>query len=689
MMKFLSFLIFILIIFNSCTKDQNFPDTGNQSDITEVQINQVIDALIKKYGADNSDAINKGVKQTSLLWNENDGDFEVFKDFCINNFVDDPVLKDKLFDSFSRNNEILSGYFNRIMFDLKVPMHEDTGELIDLDYIFAGYDPSATLAQDMYSKKIAFIITLNFPFYSLDEKINLGKNWNRKQWAYAKLGDVFTSRVPGELTQKFSEINTESSNYIAEYNIFMGKIVDNENKSYFPEDMKLISHWNLRDEIKSNYSFGLEGLKKQELIYDIMLRIINQDIPKDVINNGDFYWNPITNKLYDNEKEIQFEKENNQRYQYLLENFKILKEIDEHSPHYPTYIQRKFNSEMQMKQEDVEKLFVDFVSSPVVKKVGELIQKRLGRDLKPHDIWYDGFKARAEINEEDLSRQTRKLFPDAQSFDDYLPQIFKKLNFDNSTSEYLSERIEVDDARGAGHAWGAEMKGQQSHLRTRLPDNGMDYKGFNIAMHELGHNVEQTFSLYDIDYYMLNGVPNTAFTEAMAFLFQHRDLKVLDKSSNNSDLKSLQALDIFWNTYEIMGVSIVDMRVWKWLYNNPEANAQQLKENVIRIAKEVWNDYYAPVFGVKDQEILAIYSHMISYPLYLSAYPIGKLIEFQLEEQIQSQGGELAFPKEVQRMCVIGSIIPDYWMQEAVGDKLSGKPLLNATEEAVKIINNN
>lgn len=50
-----------------------------------------------------------------------------------------------------------------------------------------------------------------------------------------------------------------------------------------------------------------------------------------------------------------------------------------------------------------------------------------------------------------------------------------------------------------GHAWGASMKGQQSHLRTRIPAEGMNYKGYNIAVHEFGHNVEQTISMYNVD----------------------------------------------------------------------------------------------------------------------------------------------------------------------------------------------
>ncbi len=69
----------------------------------------------------------------------------------------------------------------------------------------------------------------------------------------------------------------------------------------------------------------------------------------------------------------------------------------------------------------------------------------------------------------------------------------------------------MDAARGAGHAWGAEMKSQKSNFVPELVPGGMDYKGYNIAVHELGHNTEQTITLLDVDDYALKGVPNTAF----------------------------------------------------------------------------------------------------------------------------------------------------------------------------------
>ncbi len=63
-------------------------------------------------------------------------------------------------------------------------------------------------------------------------------------------------------------------------------------------------------------------------------------------------------------------------------------------------------------------------------------------------------------------------------------------------------------SRGAGHALPAMRRGDFPRLRMRLEKEGMNYKGYNIAVHELGHNVEQVFSLYNVDHTLLTGVPN-------------------------------------------------------------------------------------------------------------------------------------------------------------------------------------
>ncbi|WP_199898028.1 hypothetical protein [Marinilabilia salmonicolor] len=495
------------------------------------------------------------------------------------------------------------------------------------------------------------------------------------------MGDVFTSRIPAHLKQEVSRVGSNSDVYISQYNIYAGNLVDEAGNRPFPEHMVLLSHWNLRDELKANYPLGNVGLQKQKMIYQVMKRIISQSIPNDVINNGEFLWNPYTNQVFANGSEVTLDSEPDTRYQQIVNNFRALRAMDAYTP-LDTYIKRKFEGEMEISQPEVEALFVEFLESEVLKEVGTLISERLGRPLEPFDIWYDGFKARSNINEEHLTAQTRKLYPDAAALDSDLPDLLIKLGFPAEKAHSLGEKITVDPARGSGHAWGAAMKGQQSHLRTRVPESGMDYKGYNIAIHEFGHNVEQTLSLYDVDYYMLNGVPNTAFTEALAFIFQKRDLQLLGRSDKSPEQEALKTLDVLWSTYEIMGVSLLDMRVWKWLYEHPDATASELKDATVTLAKEIWNNYYAPVYGMKDEPVLAIYSHMVSYPLYLSAYAYGNIIEFQLEQYLTEQD----FAEEVQRIFRQGRLTPNQWMMEAVGSPIDVHPMIEAAKEALKQI---
>jgi hypothetical protein len=155
----------------------------------------------------------------------------------------------------------------------------------------------------------------------------------------------------------------------------------------------------------------------------------------------------------------------------------------------------------------------------------------------------------------------------------------------------------VDPARGAGHAMGAEMRGEKAHLRTRVEKSGMNYKGFNVAAHEMGHNVEQTFSLNDVDHILLKGVPNTAFTEAFAFVFQGHDLELLGLPAPDAKSEAEKILNNFWATYEIAGVALVDMAVWHWMYDHPQSSPQELNQATVQISKDLWNKYYAPSFA--------------------------------------------------------------------------------------------
>lgn len=621
----------------------------------------------------------KGVRHTAALWRQSDGTADEFLQFVRDNYISDPLKRKTVFKKTSDYFESINGYFNEITLSLRRNLDEARGEIDEIDRMFGNYPPGAHLQDDLYSNKIAFMIALNFPYYTLAEKEESGPSWSREQWAMARLGDIFVSRVPAELFQALSSVTGNAEMYIAGYNIHMGKLLSDEGRKIFPDDMVLLSHWNLRDEIKADYADKVNGPGKQEMIFRVMERIIRQEIPADVIDNPDVEWSPFSNSVTKNGKPFEAVAENNTRYQHILNIFRTMKEIDPYYPEMNTAILRSFSLEMEISQEEAETLFDNYLRSPQLAKIAAVIRERLGRDLRPYDIWYDGFKTRSSISEDFLSSRTSKLYPSPGAFRAGMTAMLKKLGWSPERAEYISSKIVVDPARGSGHAWGAGRKGSLSHLRTRIPENGMDYKGYNIAVHEFGHNVEQTISLYDVDYYMMSGVPNTAFTEATAFIFQQRDLMLLDIKDDNPEKEKSEILDNAWSLMEIMGVGMVDMKMWKWMYENPGATPAMLKEAVVSIATDTWNEYFAPLIGVKDTPLLAIYSHMVNAPLYLANYSYGHVIQFQIEEFMK--GKKLS--DEIDRIYKLGRLTPRQWMTEAVGSKISAEPLTDAIDRVL------
>ncbi len=648
------------------------------SEISEQTVNETIDALTRAY-PEEADRIETGVNQVAERWWEEDGSAPDFKSFCMKHFITDRDTLTQTFQRFERNLEILYGHNHEINRDLSMPVELEMDYLLPVDYLFSEYDPFAHIQSDMFVTKIAFIALLNFPMYTLKQKLSLGDDWTREQWAKARLAEEFASRVPSEIVQNLSRAYVQVDDYIANYNIYMHQLVNDKGEQLFPKGLKLITHWGLRDELKAQYA-NPDGFERQQIIQEVMQDIITQNIPKKMIDNRQYKWNPLADKLYHNNESIAYQPEPNTRYKKFLSIFQAEQKTDPYYPDFPTKIKRRFNKNREILEEQFVDLVTSVLTDPVAPKVAQLISNRLGRDLEPFDIWYNGFKPQSEINEAKLDSIVGERYPTVRAFQNDIAVILQRLGFDDRTSRFLARKINVDPSRGAGHATGAMRSEDNAHLRTRIPKDGMTYKGFNIAIHELGHNVEQVFSLNRVDHYMLNGVPNTAFTEAFAFVFQSRDRLVLGQEFTDPSAGHLKALDTFWSTCEIAAVGLVDVRVWHWLYDHPNASPEELKTAVIDIAKDVWNEYYAPLIGKQDSILLAIYSHMIAFGLYLPDYSIGHIIMYQIEEFLKNRN----LGDEMERMCRIGRLTPNAWMREAVGEPISAEPLLQATRKAVE-----
>lgn len=690
MRKFIVFMLLGLLIGGGKTMyAQN--ETPSWMEQAKVKLQK---ELISQYGEAQTERINRGLKQVSEFWREADGDQAVFEDFVLTNFAGNQQDLDNMFNRFEFLLEQFNGHMLEINRIFRMQTDLELGKVYPFDEVLAGYNPAAHSNDDFFNNKIAFTVLLNFPLTTLEEKIKDGASWSRRQWAETRLAQSFSSRIPASVNLAISEAEAQSAQYIASYNIWMHHLVDQKGNRLFPAKLRLLSHWNLRDEIKANYADAKNGLAKQKMIQQVMERIVTQTIPASVVNNPGVDWNPFTNEVktaavQDAEQtDIKTTKADNTaepdtRYEMLLKTFQASRKADPYSPTAPTLIDRRFNVGRELPEARVRQMFENVLSSPLLPRVAKLIEKRLGRKLEPFDIWYNGFRARSKYTEEELNKIVSAKYPDAAAYKKDMPNMLKTLGFSDEMSHYLAGRIDVDPARGSGHAMGAGMRSENAHLRTRIGQGGMDYKGFNIAVHEMGHNVEQVLTLNKIDHTLLQGVPNTAFTEAIAFVFQANDLKILGLDASDPQADALKTLNDFWATYEIAGVALVDMSVWHWMYDNPNATPSQLKEAVLNISRDVWNKYYAPVLNKKDVVLLGIYSHMIDSFLYLPDYPIGHLIAHQIEGNIKKSG---SIGDEIQRIVKPGSILPDLWMQNATGSAVSEKAMIEAAEQALIVL---
>jgi hypothetical protein len=649
--------------------------------------------LVARHGEAARPRLQRGLRQVGAFWRAEDGDAAAFETFVRANFVADPAQRDAMFQRLEGVFTQLGGLTTEAVRQLRMHLDVERGGILPIDRKLAAYNPGAHITSDLFANKVAFAVLLNFPLSTLDERLAAEARWNRRDWAEARLAQRFGRRVPAEVNQAISRATADADAYISGYNIWMHHLVDESGTRLFAPGMRLISHWNLRDEIKASYAHP-QGLARQRTIQKVMERIVTQTIPAVVIDNARVDWNPVTNTVAASPV-VDFEeaavpalagvptavREEDVRYAKLLEVFRASRTADAYSPTAPTAIARAFDENREIPEERVRAIFESVLASPLVPRTARLIQQRLGRRLEPFDIWYDGFKARGAYGQEELDRIVAERYPDAAAFAADIPRMLEQLGFAPETARFLADHIEVHPSRGAGHAFAPGLPGDPAFLRTRVEAGGMDYKGYNIAVHELGHNVEQVLSLNRIDHTLLRGVPNNAFTEALAFVFQARDLELLGLAERDEQAEALAVLDAFWNTFEIAGVSLVDVDVWHWMYRNPDATPAQLRDAVVRISQEVWNRYYAPHFGQRDSPLLGIYSHMISYPLYLADYPLGHLIAFQIRQQMERAG---TVGPEFVRMATVGNVTPDLWMRQATGVPVGAEALLAATEAALR-----
>ncbi len=644
---------------------------------------RAIAALIEKHGASHASRIQAGVKRVAERWGSADGDENAFEAFCVSQLMIDDRERTRLLARLELAMEQIGGHLYEMRRTLR--RHHDLrgDEFPGVDDILAQFDPAPDLSEQLYKQKIAHLALLNFEPSTLDVMLASGSKWSEEDWVAARVAQGFGPRIPSALSDRARKVSFESGSFVSHFHIPVGSMVDANGKRWFESDRKLLAHWLVREEIKAGYG-DTDGLAKQRALSWVMARHIDGSIPKSVMHAQagkpeTRNWDPQKNTLAGEKPQETIGLE---RYEHWIANFQLAQAFDTHYPLYPSAIARKFGLEREMPESEVEALLIGLLESPVRVQLAKFLTKRLGRALEPFDIYFEDIIEATPATE--MNAAVRKLFANGKAFEAKLPEVLRGLGFSEQDAAHLGSRIRVEIAKGSGHAMRPALTGYDAWLRTSSLDTELGWDGFDTAMHELGHNLEQLCSNHFVARPALRGVPNTACTEAFAFLYQSLAKRVLGLEDASAAARqfAVDSVATMLAACQIAGPSLLELYTWRWLYANPKACAESLRAEVLRIAQSLWNRFYARDFGADPYNILAAYQHMIAHPLYLPDYAIGHVMSHQIRSALR--GKDLA--AETKRITSIGSLTPDRWMHIAVGSGTSSAPLAKDAAEGLALL---
>ena len=636
----------------------------------------VIEQLVEQHGEAARDRATRGVEHTASRWRPDDGDADAFADFCTTYFIADidqlPVLVCRLETAI----EQVGGHLYEMRRTLR-RWSDLRGEPFGkVDDLLATFDPAPDLSEQYWRQKLAFVARLNLDRPDLATMLRDGTTWSTDQWATVRISRAFGPRIPGDVADLVRELSFKSSKWVSEFHVPVGTLVDSTGNRWFEPDRALIAHWLIREEIRAAYADD-GGLERQRALMWVMRRHIDGTIPQAVMdrtNTGD--WNAEANTIDGGDCGPLLGPV---RYERWCDNVRVAHALDAHHDEHPTALRRKFDLEREIPEDDVVRQLEILLEAPARAGLAELMKRRLGRNLEPQDIYFDELAPPTAAA--DLDAAVKDRFGDHRGFELALPHVLEQLGWSRGDAAFIGSRIRVEIARGAGHAMRPALPEYGAWLRTNSLDHELGWDGFDTAMHELGHNIEQLCSTHFVPRPALRGVPNTACTEAFAFLYQGLAKSVLKLPIDDpAGAKDMACAERLMEACQIAGPALLEIHVWRWIYDNPDAGPDAIRDTVLRVAVDLWATYFESHFGPDPYAILAAYQHMVGYPLYLADYALGHMISHQI---IRHMGGrDLA--AETRRICSIGLLTPDAWMQRAVGSNIDAGVLADDAAEAVE-----
>ena len=447
-----------------------------------------------------------------------------------------------------------------------------------------------TSIEDMFASKVAFAALLNFPLTTLAERIERRRELHRRQWAEVRLTGRFDTRVPGELAQAASAAEAAADQYIAGYNLWMHHVLGEDGKRLFPSKKRLITPLEPARRAEGELR---RRRRPREAAHDREGDGADRhaDDPAAVIDNPQPRLEPVheqgdrrrgrrpsrPTRPANARPTPSDAREPDTRFEHVRAHFRrrARRSIRTRRSRRRA-IERAFDA-AEMPEARVRALLVEILESPLAAEAAkEIEQPSSAASSSRSDLWYE-FGGAHRSPRPSSTRSRRKSTRPPPAFAEGHARASCATSASRAErAKYLAEHIAVDPSRGAGHAMGAERRGDKAHLRTRVEPGGMDYKGYNIAIHELGHNVEQTFSLYDIDSHAARRrAEHRVHRGARVPVPGARPRAARPARRRPARPSGCACSTTFWNTREIAGSALVELDVWQLALRAPDRDRRR------------------------------------------------------------------------------------------------------------------
>lgn len=631
-------------------------------------IREVVKVLLQRHGREAQRDITEGVTACVRVWDFQRGGAKAFRQFCERHYVAPGEEKTRLLRRLDSLYCTIRGAVSVVRKESRAGLDIADAPLTPAEELLGAFTVGSHLHEDFRTFEIAPLVQLNFGTERRDIPAT------REGWVARRLAEWGREFIPARLLAEQSAVQAEVDKFVSGYNLYLDRIDFGDPDVVFPQGTRVSSHWGLRDYMMSLYD-DPHGLKKQRAILGLMQRVVRGEVPAEILDNADAQWDLVAGTVTTNQTTKRARGHGGLRWAQFRKLFGVQRRIDAHT-YYGNLIDQKFFEDRELEETRVRQILTDVMSADVALGVGAYLAQLFRRPLEPFDLYFKRFTdggARAP-----LGYTVGERYPDGETLQRAIPGILQRLGFSDTDATFVGSKVRVDNGRSAGHAWSPAAPFDIQLLRVRIAKTGINEIEFGTFMHELGHCVEGVLSSYRMDYRSLWGVPNTALTECFAFTFQDRADEVLGRKREVHQAAVM--LQRFWEAYEIAGPALVEIDFFHWLYDHPRATAAQMHDEIRKIADRVWNKYYRRVFNCDGHGILAVYSHILWCDFYLADYPLGYVAAYQIRRFLRDK----VLGKEMPRMCAMGQVYPDVWMENAVGAPLSAQPLLEDTAAAVR-----